>query len=62
VTTDVPLPLEEPLSAQAIALADAIETGAAREIATGADGARAVDLAERAAAFGPRKVALGLRR
>jgi UDP-N-acetylglucosamine 3-dehydrogenase len=61
-TTDVPLPLEEPLSAQAVALADAIETGAAREIATGADGARAVDLAERAAAFGPRKVALGLRR
>jgi UDP-N-acetylglucosamine 3-dehydrogenase len=66
--TDVPLPLEEPLSAQAVALADAIEGGArgegraVREIATGADGARAVDLAERAAAYSPRKVALGLRR
>jgi UDP-N-acetylglucosamine 3-dehydrogenase len=62
VTTDVPLPLEEPLSAQATALADAIESGVGREIATGADGARAVDLAERAAAHCPRKVALGLRR
>jgi UDP-N-acetylglucosamine 3-dehydrogenase len=62
VTTEVPLPLEEPLSAQAVALADAVDVGAAREIATGADGARAVELAERAAAYSPRKVALGLRR
>jgi predicted dehydrogenase len=60
---EVPLPLEEPLSAQAVALADAIDGGPAREIATGEDGARAVCLAERAAAAAlPRKVALGLRR
>gem|GEM_PF-1394220 len=49
--TDVPLPLEEPLVAQAIALADALDGGAARELAAAADGARAVSLAERAAAM-----------
>ncbi|HLK40883.1 MAG TPA: Gfo/Idh/MocA family oxidoreductase [Polyangiaceae bacterium] len=59
---DVPLPLDEPLVAQALALADAVDGGPIREIATGTDGARAVDLAERAAAVDPRKVALGLRR
>jgi predicted dehydrogenase len=56
---EVPLPLEEPLRAQALALADALdgaqnatETTAAHgtAIATGADGARSVDIAERAAA------------
>jgi predicted dehydrogenase len=52
---EVPLPFEEPLRAQANALADALdapsgtlETGTA--VATGADGARSVDIAERAAA------------
>ncbi|HEV3190041.1 MAG TPA: Gfo/Idh/MocA family oxidoreductase [Polyangiaceae bacterium] len=48
--TEVPLPLEEPLHAQAIALADALDGSAARELATGLDGARAVELAERAVA------------
>jgi predicted dehydrogenase len=43
---DVPLPLEEPLAAQAAALADALDGGAAREIAVGDDGVRALDLAE----------------
>jgi predicted dehydrogenase len=47
---DVPLPLDEPLKAQALALADALDGGSAREIATGEDGVRALDLAERAAA------------
>ncbi len=47
--SDVPLPLDEPLAAQALALADALAGGAAREIALGTDGARAVDLAEQAA-------------
>jgi predicted dehydrogenase len=54
-TRAVPLPFEEPLRAQANALADALdapcgtlETGTA--VATGADGARSVDIAERAAA------------
>jgi UDP-N-acetylglucosamine 3-dehydrogenase len=51
--TDVPLPLEEPLLAQAVALADALDGKGSRELATGADGARAVQLAERAfACFG----------
>jgi predicted dehydrogenase len=45
---DVPLPLEEPLAAQALALADALDGGGAREIATGDDGAYAVALAEEA--------------
>jgi predicted dehydrogenase len=47
--TDVPLPLEEPLTAQAVAFADALDGTGSREIAVGADGARAVDLAEQAA-------------
>lgn len=48
--TDVPLPLDEPLRMQAIALADALDGGAPREIATALDGARAVQVAEQAAA------------
>jgi predicted dehydrogenase len=48
--TDVPLLLDEPLLVQAIALADALDGGSVREIATGTDGARAVHIAERAAA------------
>jgi predicted dehydrogenase len=47
--TEVPLPLEEPLVAQARALADALDGAPPREIATGDDGAAAVRLAERAA-------------
>jgi predicted dehydrogenase len=61
---EVPLPLEEPLRAQASALADALDAaddpapfgaGAPKDkpgtdIATGVDGARSVDIAERAAA------------
>ncbi len=47
--THMPLSLEEPLAAQAIALADALDGGRVREIATGDDGARAVALAEEAA-------------
>jgi UDP-N-acetylglucosamine 3-dehydrogenase len=47
-STEVPLPLEEPLVAQARALADALDGAAPREIATGVDGATAVRLAERA--------------
>ena len=46
--TDVPLPLDEPLAVQALALADALDGGVAREIATGDDGACAVALAEEA--------------
>jgi predicted dehydrogenase len=49
--SEVPLPLEEPLLAQAIALADALDGAPAREIATGHDGAAAVALAEQAAAL-----------
>jgi predicted dehydrogenase len=49
VRTDVPLLMEEPLAAQAIALADALDGAVPRELATGTDGARAVMLAERAA-------------
>jgi len=48
-STEVPLPLEEPLLAQARALADALDGASPREIATGADGAAAVRLAEAAA-------------
>jgi predicted dehydrogenase len=48
VSTDVPLPLEEPLVAQARALADALDGATPREIATGVDGATAVRLAEQA--------------
>jgi UDP-N-acetylglucosamine 3-dehydrogenase len=47
---DVPLPLEEPLAAQAVALADALDGGAPREIAVGDDGVSALDLAETALA------------
>jgi predicted dehydrogenase len=45
---DVPLPLEEPLAAQACALADALDGATPREIAVGDDGVRALDLAESA--------------
>jgi hypothetical protein len=48
---EVPLPLEEPLAAQAKALADALDGGPVREIATGTDGARAVALVESATAL-----------
>lgn len=51
LSSEVPLPLEEPLVAQARALADALEGGPAREIATGADGAAAVRIAELATAL-----------
>jgi predicted dehydrogenase len=47
--TEVPLPADEPLAVQAAALADALDGAPVRELATGADGARAVALAERAA-------------
>jgi predicted dehydrogenase len=50
VRSDVPLPLEEPLAAQAAALAEALDGGAPREIAVGDDGVRALDLAEGALA------------
>ena len=48
--TEVPLLLEEPLALQATALADALDGAGVREIATGADGARAVALVESATA------------
>lgn len=48
--TDLPLLLDEPLLVQAVALADALDGGPVREIATGMEGARAVQIAERAAA------------
>ena len=51
VRTEVPLPLEEPLVAQAIALADALDGASPRELATATDGARAVALAECAASY-----------
>jgi UDP-N-acetylglucosamine 3-dehydrogenase len=51
VRTDVPLLLEEPLAAQAMALADALDGAIPRELATAADGARAVALAEHAASY-----------
>lgn len=46
----LPLPLDEPLAAQAAALAEALDGATAREIASGEDGLRALDLAERAEA------------
>jgi predicted dehydrogenase len=58
VSTGVPLPLEEPLAAQAAALADALDGRAVREIATGADGARALVVAEQAAARCAEKLSL----
>ena len=48
-STQVPLALDEPLAEQASALADVLDGGRAREIATGSDGAYAVALAEDAA-------------
>jgi UDP-N-acetylglucosamine 3-dehydrogenase len=45
---EVPLPIEEPLLAQARALADALDGASSREIATLRDGAAAIVLAERA--------------
>jgi len=51
VRTEVPLPLEEPLAAQAVALADALDGNVPRELATATDGARAVALAECAARY-----------
>jgi predicted dehydrogenase len=45
-SAEVPLPLEEPLVAQARALADALDGMAPRELATGVDGAVAVRLAD----------------
>ncbi len=47
----LPVPLEEPLVAQASALADALDGGPVREIATGTDGVRALELAEQASAW-----------
>jgi UDP-N-acetylglucosamine 3-dehydrogenase len=49
-SADVPLSLEEPLAAQAAALADALDGATPREIAVGDDGVRALDLAESALA------------
>jgi predicted dehydrogenase len=46
---EVPLPAEEPLLAQALALADVLDGRSSRELATAHDGARAVVLAEEAA-------------
>jgi len=51
VGLDVPLPIEEPLLAQASALADALDGAGGLELATGADGARAVHIAEQAYAI-----------
>jgi predicted dehydrogenase len=50
VRADVPLPTEEPLVAQALAIADAIGGARRTDVATGLDGARAVALAEEASA------------
>jgi predicted dehydrogenase len=50
VRSDVPLPLDEPLVGQALALADALDGVEGREIATGHDGAYALSLAEHASA------------
>ncbi len=44
--SEVPLPTEEPLLAQAVALADVLDGRTSRELATAQDGARAVALAE----------------
>ena len=51
VRAEVPLPLGEPLLLQAVALADALDGAASRDIATAADGVRAVSLAESAASL-----------
>jgi predicted dehydrogenase len=53
VRSEVPLPADEPLVAQALAIADALDGArghSAAAAATGLDGARALSLAERAAA------------
>jgi predicted dehydrogenase len=47
----LPVPLDEPLRAQASALADALDGAPVREIATASDGVRALELAEQAAAW-----------
>jgi predicted dehydrogenase len=49
-TVEVPLPIEEPLAAQAIAFASAVRGAPVRELATAVEGARAVRLAELAMA------------
>lgn len=51
LAADVPLSIEEPLAAQALAFAAALRGSSSRELASGADGARAVRLAELAAAL-----------
>jgi predicted dehydrogenase len=56
-TVEVPLPIEEPLAAQALAFASAVRGAPAQELATGADGARAVRLAELATAHCSREPA-----
>ncbi|MGH7272001.1 MAG: Gfo/Idh/MocA family protein, partial [Polyangiaceae bacterium] len=48
--SDVPLLLDEPLMAQAVALADALDGAPVHDLATGADGIAAVEIAEQAAA------------
>jgi len=50
--SEVPLPAEEPLLAQALAFADVLDGRASRELATAYDGARAVVLADEAARLG----------
>ena len=49
-TSELPLPADEPLLMQARALADALDGARPTPLATGADGAQALALAERAAA------------
>jgi predicted dehydrogenase len=49
--TALPVPADEPLVAQAMAFADALDGRPVRELATGIDGLRALELAERAAAL-----------
>jgi UDP-N-acetylglucosamine 3-dehydrogenase len=51
VATPLPIPADEPLAAQAVALADALDGRTVRDLATGSDGLRAVELAERAVAL-----------
>ncbi len=51
VQLQLPLPLGEPLASQAVAIADALDGKPSREVASGHDGARAVALAEKAAAL-----------
>jgi predicted dehydrogenase len=51
--SEVPLPAQEPLLAQAMALADALDGRTCRELATAQDGARSVALAEEALRLAP---------